>query len=107
MASDTETEMGDTAKRGSQPQKAACDECRRRKQRCDGKKPQCSVCQDTGVLEAMLKARSSSYREEHLETTGNNGDGVLAASGAKESALVSTPPFGQHVPLSPILHAEL
>ena len=58
-------------------------------------------------LEAMLKARSSPHREEPLETTGNNGDGVLAASGAKESALVSTRPFGQHVPLSPILHAEL
>ena len=28
----------------------ACDECRRRKQRCDGKRPQCSLCQGAGVV---------------------------------------------------------
>lgn len=27
----------------------ACDECRRRKQRCDGQQPACRVCQESGL----------------------------------------------------------
>ncbi|KAK2592583.1 hypothetical protein QQS21_009728 [Conoideocrella luteorostrata] len=30
-------------------QRPACEECRRRKLRCDGQQPQCSVCKETGV----------------------------------------------------------
>ncbi|KAH7234145.1 hypothetical protein B0J15DRAFT_517419 [Fusarium solani] len=28
----------------------ACDECRRRKQRCDGQQPACRVCQESGLI---------------------------------------------------------
>lgn len=28
---------------------AACEECRRRKLRCDGREPQCGVCRDSGA----------------------------------------------------------
>ncbi|KAJ5646980.1 hypothetical protein N7490_003352 [Penicillium lividum] len=30
--------------------RTACDECRRRKLRCDGRQPQCSLCHDTGSI---------------------------------------------------------
>lgn len=30
--------------------KAACEECQRRKIRCDGQKPQCRTCEDVGLL---------------------------------------------------------
>ncbi|KAJ5999869.1 hypothetical protein N7481_000278 [Penicillium waksmanii] len=29
--------------------KLACDECRKRKLRCDGQQPQCGICADTGI----------------------------------------------------------
>ncbi|KAG8157587.1 hypothetical protein KVR01_012629 [Diaporthe batatas] len=38
-----------TAPRGQRPG-YACDECRRRKLRCDGRQPQCSLCQTTGAV---------------------------------------------------------
>ena len=40
-------------KKTSQPRQragAACEECRRRKLRCDGKQPQCEPCFEAGVL---------------------------------------------------------
>ncbi|KAL4866976.1 hypothetical protein BDV12DRAFT_128559 [Aspergillus spectabilis] len=36
--------------RGRQHRAIACDECRRRKVRCDGQQPQCGVCRDSGSL---------------------------------------------------------
>ncbi|PYI09913.1 hypothetical protein BO78DRAFT_426914 [Aspergillus sclerotiicarbonarius CBS 121057] len=36
--------------RGRQHIKAACDECRRRKLRCDGQQPLCGGCQDSGSI---------------------------------------------------------
>ncbi|KAK9491685.1 transcription factor [Lipomyces doorenjongii] len=36
--------------RGRQRPGAACDECRRRKLRCDGQQPQCGVCQESGLV---------------------------------------------------------
>lgn len=30
--------------------RAACDECRRRKLRCDGRQPQCSICHESGLI---------------------------------------------------------
>lgn len=30
--------------------RAACDECRRRKLRCDGRQPQCSLCNESGLV---------------------------------------------------------
>lgn len=30
-------------------QRPACEECRRRKLRCDGKKPRCSTCEHAGT----------------------------------------------------------
>ncbi|KAL5366246.1 fungal-specific transcription factor domain-containing protein [Aspergillus floccosus] len=133
MSSDIVTEVRSTTNLGYQAPKAACDECRRRKLRCDGKKPQCSVCLDSGVvcittqrgvrgpkkghlralkshivqLEAMLEARPSPSQEELQGTTGNYDDRGFTWSGATGSAFVSTRPDSQHVPLSPILHAEL
>ncbi|KAK2603398.1 hypothetical protein N8I77_009860 [Diaporthe amygdali] len=38
-----------TATRGQRPG-YACDECRRRKLRCDGRQPQCSLCQGAGIV---------------------------------------------------------
>lgn len=133
MSTDTGAEVISTTNRGHQAPKAACDECRRRKLRCDGKKPQCSVCLDTGAvcettqrgvrgpkkghlralkshivqLEAMLEARPSLPREELQGTTGNYDDGDFTSPGATGRAFVSIRPVDQRVPLSPILHVEL
>lgn len=94
-----------TEPRARQRPGVACDECRRRKLRCDGQQPQCSVCQDTGVacettqrgvrgpkkghlkalknrvvqLEAMLESRLSvNQRHDHQE--GSNNDLALSVS---------------------------
>lgn len=37
------------ARRGRQRPGSACEECRRRKLRCDGQSSQCGVCRETGV----------------------------------------------------------
>jgi hypothetical protein len=88
--------------RGQQRAQAACDECRRRKIRCDGQQPQCGVCQQSGrvcgVTERGARGPRKGYikalksRVVHLEATlasrfdaqhkqscviENSGDGTL------------------------------
>ncbi|KAJ5218167.1 fungal-specific transcription factor domain-containing protein [Penicillium cinerascens] len=93
-----------TAPRGRQRPGAACDECRRRKLRCDGQQPQCGICQDTGAacevtqrgvrgpkkghlkalknriihLEAMLESLSVNGRQDHQG--GSSNDLALSVS---------------------------
>ncbi|KAK4868315.1 hypothetical protein LT330_007037 [Penicillium expansum] len=98
--------------RGRQRQRPgpACDECRRRKLRCDGQQPQCGVCQETETvcevtprgargpkkghlkalksrieqLEAMLESGLSAQQEqEDLQIQNNaqsSSEGTIAAS---------------------------
>jgi len=53
MSSISETEeIGMTSRTGQGRQERAtkaCEECRRRKLRCDGQEPQCGVCRDAGA----------------------------------------------------------
>ncbi|KAL2838526.1 hypothetical protein BJY01DRAFT_34101 [Aspergillus pseudoustus] len=94
----------------------ACDECRRRKLRCDGQQPQCGPCSETGVtceltpratrgpkkghlrdlknrlvhLEAMLAGRSSaqSVQQDLLAfRTENNASGVGATPSLSPSTV--------------------
>ncbi|OAA43656.1 citrinin biosynthesis transcriptional activator CtnR [Metarhizium rileyi] len=44
------TTLSDSVTSSRSRQKPACEECRRRKLRCDGQQPQCGVCKETGVM---------------------------------------------------------
>jgi hypothetical protein len=46
----TAIEADAAATRRRQHAGVACDECRRRKLRCDGQQPQCSVCSESGLI---------------------------------------------------------
>lgn len=56
-----------TAPRGRQRPGASCDECRRRKLRCDGQQPQCGVCQDTGVVCEVTQRSVRGPKKGHLK----------------------------------------
>ena len=45
--------------RGRQRPGGACEECRRRKLRCDGQRPQCRVCQESGVTCEVTTQRAT------------------------------------------------
>lgn len=133
MSSAIATEVRSSTNHRHQTPKTACDECRRRKLRCDGKKPQCGVCVDTGVvcattqrgvrgpkkghlralkshivqLEAMLQDRSSAFQDEPEGTAANYADGGSTSCGATGTAFVSMGPVAQNLPLSSLLHGEL
>ena len=47
---EAEAMLSPISTRGRQHIKAACDECRRRKLRCDGQQPLCGGCQDSGSI---------------------------------------------------------
>lgn len=66
MATDMESDRP-TATRGRQRPGAACEECRRRKLRCDGQQPQCGVCLDTGVLCAVTQRGVRGPKKGHLK----------------------------------------
>lgn len=50
---------------------AACDECRRRKLRCDGQQPQCGVCQETGVVCEVTQRGVRGPKKGHLKALKN------------------------------------
>ncbi|KAJ5192263.1 hypothetical protein N7449_008405 [Penicillium cf. viridicatum] len=76
--------------RGRQRPGPACDECRRRKLRCDGQQPQCGVCQDTDIsrveqLEAMLESSLLAQEPDDLQiqnqnNTQSSSEGTIVAS---------------------------
>ncbi|KAJ5310737.1 uncharacterized protein N7443_003198 [Penicillium atrosanguineum] len=70
MATDMESDST-AAPRGRQRPGAACDECRRRKLRCDGQQPQCGVCQDTGVLCEVTQRGVRGPKKGHLKALKN------------------------------------
>lgn len=45
-------------KQGQRPGKA-CEECRRRKLKCNGAEPQCSVCADSGIECVVIREREA------------------------------------------------
>lgn len=125
MAPDTGNTESDTpaVTRGRQRPGAACDECRRRKLRCDGQHPQCSVCRDTDVvcevtqrgvrgpkkgylkalknrivhLEAMLESHLPSHQQPNLlRNSRNNNDrtvGTDSASPVDQNAVHAPDPW--------------
>lgn len=70
MATDMEPERA-TASRGRQRPGAACDECRRRKLRCDGQQPRCGICQDTGVACEVTQRGVRGPKKGHLKALKN------------------------------------
>ena len=49
-SSETEVTLSSTTRDGRQRLGAACEECRRRKLRCDGQQPQCGICQESNLV---------------------------------------------------------
>ncbi|GKZ25831.1 hypothetical protein AbraIFM66951_002832 [Aspergillus brasiliensis] len=49
----------------------ACDECRRRKLRCDGQKPQCGRCLDMGVACELTQRSARGPKKGHLRDLKN------------------------------------
>ncbi|KAJ5675116.1 fungal-specific transcription factor domain-containing protein [Penicillium maclennaniae] len=85
LASDMESEVNDVP-RGRQRPGAACDECRRRKLRCDGQQPQCGVCQDTGVVCEVTQRGVRGPKKGHLKALKNR---VIHLEAMLESRLVN------------------
>ncbi|KAH8690305.1 fungal-specific transcription factor domain-containing protein [Talaromyces proteolyticus] len=51
--------------------RVACDECRRRKLRCDGQQPQCGLCQETGILCEVTQRGVRGPKKGHLKALKN------------------------------------
>ncbi|KAL2833688.1 fungal-specific transcription factor domain-containing protein [Aspergillus cavernicola] len=49
----------------------ACDECRHRKLRCDGQKPQCGLCQDAGAVCEATQRGTRGPKKGHLRALKN------------------------------------
>lgn len=73
MPPDPENTDSDSAHatRGRQRPGAACDECRRRKLRCDGQQPQCSICRDTNVVCEVTQRSVRGPKKGHLKALKN------------------------------------
>jgi hypothetical protein len=70
MPPDTESDIP-TLTPGRQRPGAACDECRRRKLRCDGQHPQCGVCRDTNVVCEVTQRGVRGPKKGHLKALKN------------------------------------
>ncbi|KAK9319018.1 fungal-specific transcription factor domain-containing protein [Lipomyces orientalis] len=57
--------------RGRQRPGAACDECRRRKLRCDGQQPPCGVCQESGLVCEVTQRGVRGPKKGYLKTLRN------------------------------------
>lgn len=57
--------------RGRQRPGPACDECRRRKLRCDGQQPQCGVCQETDTVCELTPRGTRGPKKGHLKALKN------------------------------------
>lgn len=53
--------------RGRQRPGPACDECRRRKLRCDGQQPQCGTCQETDIVCEVTPRGTRGPKKGHLK----------------------------------------
>ncbi|KAI1080447.1 hypothetical protein F5B20DRAFT_589247 [Whalleya microplaca] len=93
-------DTSDGSPRTRQQPGAACDECRRRKLRCDRKKPQCGSCQASGVaciVPATKPARGP--KRGHLKTLQAR---IAALEGAlrEQQYILPTAPEAQDAPIS-------
>ncbi|KAK9310872.1 hypothetical protein V1524DRAFT_444207 [Lipomyces starkeyi] len=59
------------ATRGRHRPGFACDECRRRKLRCDGQQPQCGVCKDSGLVCEVTQCGTRGPKKGYLKAWRN------------------------------------
>ncbi|KAJ5097763.1 fungal-specific transcription factor domain-containing protein [Penicillium angulare] len=78
--------------RGRQRPGAACDECRRRKLRCDGIQPQCGVCRDTNVICEVTQRAVRGPKKGHLKVLKNR---ILHLESILETSLPADQPQQQ------------
>lgn len=73
MTPNTEVDAISTsiATRGRHRPGSACDECRRRKLRCDGQQPQCGVCQESGVVCEVTQRGARGPKKGYLKALRN------------------------------------
>lgn len=62
----------------------ACDECRRRKLRCDGQHPQCSVCRETDMICEFTQHNARGPKKGHLKALKNR---IIQLEAALEARL--------------------
>lgn len=67
MSFNIDTEAMSNITRGRQRPSPACDECRRRKLRCDGQQPQCGVCQETDTVCEVTPRGTRGPKKGHLK----------------------------------------
>lgn len=102
----------------------ACDECRRRKQRCDGQQPACRVCQESGLicrttqrgtrgpkkgyikalkdrvseLEALLQSHVSTKQQQVEQPRESNSEGLCDMILPTPSTGLSDEPLNNDIP---------
>ncbi|KAJ4146177.1 hypothetical protein NW754_001641 [Fusarium falciforme] len=102
----------------------ACDECRRRKQRCDGQQPACLVCQESGLicqttqrgtrgpkkgyikalkdrvseLEALLQSHVSTEQQQVEQPRESNSEGLYDMILPTPSTGLSDEPLNNDIP---------
>ncbi|KAJ5290943.1 fungal-specific transcription factor domain-containing protein [Penicillium angulare] len=81
-----------TGAHGRQRPGAACDECRRRKLRCDGLQPQCGVCRETNVVCEVTKRAVRGPKKGHLKVLKNR---ILHLESMLETRLPDDQPHPQ------------
>ena len=71
MLSNDAEESSITAATRRQRSGPACDECRRRKLRCDGQQPQCGICRETGISCEVTHRGTRGPKKGHLKALKN------------------------------------
>ncbi|KAK9234752.1 fungal-specific transcription factor domain-containing protein [Lipomyces kononenkoae] len=88
MTSNTEPDAMplSTATRDQYRHGFACDECRRRKLRCDGQQPQCGVCQDSRLVCEVTQRGTRGPKKGYLKALRNR---VVSLEAMLESRLAA------------------
>ncbi|KAJ5541001.1 hypothetical protein N7494_006077 [Penicillium frequentans] len=73
--------------------RAACDECRRRKLRCDGRQPQCSICHESGLICETTERGSRGPKKGYIKAL---KDRVVYLENLLENRLDGQPDQSQH-----------
>ncbi|KAJ5792551.1 uncharacterized protein N7503_008529 [Penicillium pulvis] len=73
--------------------RAACDECRRRKLRCDGRQPQCSICHESGLICETTERGSRGPKKGYIKAL---KDRVVYLENLLENRLDGQPEPSQH-----------
>ncbi|KAJ5166966.1 fungal-specific transcription factor domain-containing protein [Penicillium canariense] len=76
----------------------ACDECRRRKLRCDGQQPQCGVCEETGVACQVTNRGARGPKKGHLKALKNRIVQLEAMLQSRSPAQQQQPDFRGSTP---------